>query len=420
MAAGPTDGLPQAVPVPLGVVAAHAGICSREQVIEDRRALYRLAADLLGVDPEADPSLVDDPVVRHRLGMAMAGPDSNPVDVSTVRPLSGPAGHLSPGLGLVTRDDAATDLAPALDMISAEAGAEVHLLTGSDPRFGHAAASVRAGMAYARSTVPELFADLVGHVSLIAVLDPERSAAVVSASSRSMPGVVMLRPGTPLSVAESVIHESAHQRLFDLALTRDLLTVSSDRSPGFRPSWRRSVWPVEQTLAAFHAYACLTEFAAAADLDDIDLSRHSVLPHTAIRADEIGAWLAEHPDSMGYDANRLVSALLGRPVVSDPQHCAGSVMGDFRMRDVTVVDAGTRCIAGVLTESDGLRLYWLDDDATIVLDILRRGASTVPPEIIDEFERLRGPSIDTGERVSAALGRLLLSELATSGTESSN
>ena len=103
---------------------------------------------------------------------------------------------------------------------------------------------------------------------------------VVSASSRHVPGLVLLRPGGPLDVAEALIHEAAHQRLFDMAITRDLLRADADGQPGFPPSWRRVVWPVEQTLAAFHAYACLAELSRAVPAAEriASLGPHSVLP----------------------------------------------------------------------------------------------------------------------------------------------
>jgi hypothetical protein len=37
------------------------------------------------------------------------------------------------------------------------------------------------------------------------------------------------------AIAEKLVHEGAHQKLFDLAITHDLLTADFDRCPPFHP-----------------------------------------------------------------------------------------------------------------------------------------------------------------------------------------
>lgn len=362
-----------------GVVAAHAVLASRAQVLADRRALYRLALDLLGWDVEPSAAVLDHPVSRFRIGEVIAGRTSGD-RLRLVEPddLGSATGR---GPAVAADPDSEQLLAPALRSVAAEAGlpgGAMGLITRAQgERFDGALAEVGAGLDRAAELVPELLADLVGHVALIGILDPARSGAVVSASSRHVPGLVLLRPGGPLEVAESIVHEAAHQRLFDLAITRDLLRGDADDRPGFGPSWRSTTWPVEQTLAAFHAYACLTELAASVPpAERAAVGPHSVLSEAPERAAEIGQWLAQHPELLGADAVRLVHALLGHPVAApgeEPEHPSPVPGGpDFHAEDCRVVPAEDgRSLVGL--PGDPPQLFWLDPDATVGL--VRRSGS---------------------------------------------
>jgi hypothetical protein len=402
------------------VVPAHRELSTREQLLVDRRSLYRLALELIGgQDAPVPDAVLDHPLSRYRIGEVLAGR----APVGRLRLAA--AGELGDGgaPALVADPEAQRALAPALRSVAAETGATgsaVGLITRADGgRHARVAAEVGAGLRRAAELVPELFADVVGHVDLIGVLDPDRSHGVVSASSRHVPGLVLLRSGDPLEVAESFLHEAAHQRLFDLAITRDLLVPEADAAAGFRPSWRRASWPIEQTLAAFHAYACLAELAgAAAEEVRRGVGPLSVLPTAGERAAEIGQWLAGHTDLLGADAERLVLALLGEPIAAQAPSPAPGVRRDgsepvYRVQDCRVrVAADGRWLVGVPGEPP--RLFWLAGDAVSVLEILRSAGSARIGRIVGEFGARAG-SGDATARVSGALATLVHADLAEVG-----
>jgi hypothetical protein len=405
-----------------GVVGAHAVLASRAQVLADRRALYRLALDLIGWDVEPSAAVLDHPVSRFRIGEVIAGRTSGAglrlVEPDELAPAPGRGPAVAAG------PDSERLLAPALRSVAAEAGlpGALGLITrADDERFDRALAEVVAGLERAGELVPELLGDLVGHVALIGIIDPARSGAVVSASSRHVPGLVLLRPGGPLEVAESIVHEAAHQRLFDLAITRDLLRGDADDRPGFRPSWRSTTWPVEQTLAAFHAYACLAELAASVPPPErATVGPHSVLSEAPDRAVEIGGWLAQHRELLGADAIRLVRALLGHPVaVVDEEPSRPSALPDgpaFHAEECRVVPAADgRCLVGLPAEPP--RLFWLDPDAAAVLEVLRV-TGPIPAAQIRQRLGERPGSRDTAVRVIDALDTLVMAELAAPGPAS--
>jgi hypothetical protein len=401
------------------VVEAHTLVAPGPQLLSDRRSLYRLAAQMAGIDGEpVSTAVMDDPISRFRIGEVIAG-RTPPAQLRLRRPDALAIGrHRVAAPAIASSANSADVLAPALRAVAFETGdpdAEIGLITEADTgRFPAAADGFRAGVQLARALVPELLSDVIDHVTTVGLLDPERCGTVVSASSRYVPGLVLLRPGGPLDVAESVVHEAAHQRFFDMAITRDLLRADADSAPGFRPSWRQTTWPVEQTLAAFHAYACLTELAAAVPPAELasGAGLHSVLPEAGERATELGAWLVEHSNLLGTDADRLVRAILGRPAPVAPAGSAemaahGSV---FRAGACVVVPAEEhRCLVGV--PGSPFRLFWLDADAAAVLEILK----SVGPSPLDAIERAfagaQGAN-DISARLAGALDTLVAAELA--------
>lgn len=391
---------------PLGdVVAAHAVISPPAQLVADRRALYRLAVTLTGVagDRPMPDDLLDDPVLRFAVGEVLAGRRS-PHDLRLPGPGRRPAG---PGPAIAGDPTTAGEIRPALDAVAQECGSTPALIVEGDPRFARAEQEVRAGLDDARRRVPDLFGDLVGHVAVIGILDPARSGAVVSASSRSMPGVVLLRAGGPLDVAESFVHEAAHQRLFDMALTRDMLRADADGIDEFPPSWRRTTWPREQALAAFHAYACLARlWRAVPAVPRPVMAPHSVLPEATSRARELGEWLFARLDRLGADACRLVGALLNRPLPLAPEPPPEPRPGRYRAAPFTVVttDEG-RCLVGLADPTP--QLLWLDRETTAVFTALRDAAEMSTDEILQ-----RCGSAASAWTVHTALDRLVRSELA--------
>ena len=101
------------------VVAAHAGISAPQQLVADRRALYRFAVALTGVagDRRVPDDVLDDPALRFAVGEVLAGrraADDLPVP-GPDRPPVGP--------GPAIAGDAArlADIRPALDAVAQSA-----------------------------------------------------------------------------------------------------------------------------------------------------------------------------------------------------------------------------------------------------------------------------------------------------------
>ncbi len=368
------------------VRAVHAAIAAPSALQRERRALYQLAVDLLEhCDPPVlDRDVIDSPLARHTIGDALAGHAnlvcSTLVGISAVAAL----GSIADDLRVVSRPQANTLLGPALRTVLAELDAQQALeppalLTEADgDRFTSALAILRDGVALARSVSPELIDDLLAHITLVGVIDPQLTGRLVSASPRTYPGLVLLKaPRSSIEVAEALVHEGAHQKLFDLAITRDLLTADSDRCPPFHPPWvpvqRR--WPLEQTLAACHAYVCLARFGdeAGVTAGSRAVAPESLLPVASERSRILGQWLLDQGEHLGTDAHLLLDGLLGRrPSTSrTAASCSGAVAADY------VIDAGLefrRCGSTdrvlVGRPSQPPQLYWVSDDAATVLELL--------------------------------------------------
>jgi hypothetical protein len=226
-------------------------------------------------------------------------------------------------IGLVHGRAANERLARARRLIHAQGGAPgapPEFLTEANEDFGEVRAVVEAGLSVARDISRGLADDLLVHTRMLGVLNPATSGGMVSASSRLFPGLILIdRPTNPYDVAEALIHEGAHQKFFDLAITRDFLSadVSGDRF--FRPSWSGARWPVEQVIAAFHAYACLAQFAQdVVARDSMHLrGADSLLPSARERELEIGRWLLEAEELLESDGRWFVRAFLGKNDASD-------------------------------------------------------------------------------------------------------
>ena len=171
----------------------------------------------------------------------------------------------------VVSDPAArAPLDPAVQYIESELGrhgaaaAGIRLLLDDDPGFPEAARTVLDGLEIAVKLCPELADDLLPHVALFAVIRNGGTEQLGSASVREYPGLVVVpQPTSPLEVAEALVHEGAHQKFFDIGVTRSLFAADFPRAPLFGPSWSESStrgWPLEQCAAAFHAYTCLAAF----------------------------------------------------------------------------------------------------------------------------------------------------------------
>ena len=352
--------------------ALHAAIAPAAALIDERRALYRLAVDLFAPGAELSDNLVDHPIVRYEIGRVLAG--QGHLDLER---LAGAAAVRVRYVGVaVVSDPAAASLIEAPLRIVAPPGVCPEPLTESDgARFGDALEIVAEGVRLFREIAPEMVDDLLAHVSMLALLKRETSGGVVSASSRYVPGIVLIdEPSTPLEVAEALVHEGAHEKFFDLAIVKEFVDARAEDVDFFENSWSHARWPLEQTFAAWHAYTCLAQFSTSAGTEPP--GPHSLLPVARARATEIGDWLLEHEEVLLSDSRRLLHGLHGSP--------AGAVMrrsevdcatlcdetlddGHFRLHpDVRIRRASTgRAVVGRATQPPGI--FWLDSDASWVV-----------------------------------------------------
>jgi len=331
---------------PGDIAAAHASLAPTNELIEQRRAVYEAVLELLlGYSPAvSDSQVLDNPMVRGHLGVVLSGGGS--LDRTRLRPLSDLTTETSvftvAGLPirLAAADDAQVALADALRRIAVQVDGDrprprpPRVITNDRPAFTTAHNRVRDGAQLASRVAPELVGDLLPHVALVAVLDAATSGRLGSASVREYPGLVLMpAPTSALEAAEALIHEGAHQRFFDLAITRAMFGANQFSAPDFRPSWAAADaphWPLEQTFAAFHAYCCLAAFAdALSTRRELRTPRSSLLPVAPQRAAEIGDWLVRHGEFVGVDGHSLISGLLGQhprghpapaPPTSSPEH----------------------------------------------------------------------------------------------------
>jgi hypothetical protein len=252
------------------------------------------------------------------------------------------------------------------------------ILTEADGhRYQAAATHIRNGLRQLRDTGAARADDLLPHISLLVVLDQEASAGLISASSRLFPGLILLNePTCALEVAEALIHEGAHQKLFDLAITRNFLGADTTADRSFNPSWSTRQWPVEQALAGFHAYACLAEFAQ--DMTQPTGQRtfgpHSLLPVARQRSAEIGRWLLTEQQSLGSDATWLLHNVIGNqaePARTFTESCA--LAPQLR---ITHVAATGRVLVG--RPGTPPELYWLDSDAANLVSQLAVAPAGLP------------------------------------------
>jgi hypothetical protein len=183
-------------------------------------------------------------------------------------------------------------------------------LTEADgDRFETVVLIVAEGVRLFRQLAPEMANDLLVQCRC-SRCSRGTSGGVVSASSRYVPGIVLIdEPTSPMEVAEALVHEGAHEKFFDLAIAREFLDAGAEGAEFFESSWSHAQWPLEQTFAAWHAYTCLGQFFLLVGAEQ--LGPHSLLPKARERAAEIGDWLLVHEDALRADARWLLHGLTG-------------------------------------------------------------------------------------------------------------
>ncbi|HVW40325.1 MAG TPA: HEXXH motif-containing putative peptide modification protein [Amycolatopsis sp.] len=365
--------------------AVHNALAPTSTLIAERRALYQMAHDLFSRTAAAlSDEQLDNPLFRYRIGEALAG--RIPFGASPHDDLAGVATGLAAGparLNLVSGADANHRLADAMRVIHAQtgaAGAPPRVLTAADADFPAARAIAAAGLRTALDVSPRLVGDLLPHMSLLAILDPATSGGLVSASSRLFPGLILIdRPSCPYDVAEALVHEGAHQKFFDLAITHDFLGADLTHDRMFHPSWSGASWPVEQVIAAFHAYACLAQFGedVAARGDTAELGPTSLLTIAREREAEIGRWLLRSEDALEVDARWFLRSFLRVHTDSPPPAEISQLDGRYELvpsllRVARMAASGRALLAHAGERHDAPpRLVWLERDAADIVDALK-------------------------------------------------
>lgn len=408
-------------PVRCDIPALHAAIAPSSALQRERRALYQFATELLpGGRPQGlDPDVIDSPLARNHIGNALVGRAhltySALVGISAVAD----AASRVQDLRVASRPEASTLLSVALDTVGTElsrqeAGFEaLRLLTETDgERFTSALCILSDGVALAQSVNAELIDDLVAHIALVGVLDTRCAGRLASASLRTFPGLVLIKnPQSSIEVAETLVHEGAHQKLFDLAITHDLLNADSYRCPPFHPPWRpeKSLWPLEQTLAACHAYACIARFAHDAGVmaGDRRVGSNSLLPVASERSEFLGQWLLDKGDYLGTDAHTLLNGLIGqRPHSSPitevlPRQVAADYIIDEQL-ELRRCGYPNRVLVG--SRSQPPQLCWVSNEAATVIELLEQSSLD---EITNLFaERWRVNQLDAADRLHPVLSDL--------------
>ncbi|GAA2639655.1 hypothetical protein GCM10010307_39140 [Streptomyces vastus] len=138
------------------------------------------------------------------------------------------------------------------------------------------------GIDVLESTVPEIAASTLEHVDVVAVFDVaehdpllgeerERPTLMMSSSHYSLPGALFLSPAAfaqPETCAEALLHESCHQKYFDLAASKQLYRPGYllEKSRRISVIWNSGKpvpvreWAADRALIAFHVYVHLSAF----------------------------------------------------------------------------------------------------------------------------------------------------------------
>lgn len=141
--------------------------------------------------------------------------------------------------------------------------------------------NLRQGIALLRELFPLLTPSILRHIDVIALVsakpargdagppagNPLSSDPMISSSSDTSPGVIFVSPSVltnPWYIAEIILHEGLHSKLYDVMATHNLLRPSytQEESAQLHPLWHSSSasWDVQRSLFATHVYAHLALF----------------------------------------------------------------------------------------------------------------------------------------------------------------
>jgi len=133
------------------------------------------------------------------------------------------------------------------------------------------------GMALLQELLPLLTPSTLRHIDIVALLSsnprhhdgdgPAPPERLISSSGDTMPGVIFISPSVltnPWYIAEIVLHEGLHSKLYDVMATHNLLrpNYSHEDAAQIQPEWHNSsvLWNGQRSFFAMHVYAHLALF----------------------------------------------------------------------------------------------------------------------------------------------------------------
>lgn len=116
------------------------------------------------------------------------------------------------------------------------------------------------------SVLPKLAPQVIRHATALGMVTAAGQDGVMlsAAGGAPLPGLIMIRPGQlerPWDAAGRILHEALHLKFFDICVSCSLI---ANPGSGTGVPWRPARWDIRRVLAAFHVYAHLTLFQAAA------------------------------------------------------------------------------------------------------------------------------------------------------------
>jgi hypothetical protein len=245
--------------------------------------------------------------------------------------------------------------------------------------------------------------DAARHATLVALAEAHtQDAEMGSGTARSVPGLVFMSKREMRSVwtlAEALLHELTHCKLFDLYLGRrifrsdyDVRNAATIRSPwNVHTEYQSNEWPFDQALAAYHVYVHLAALSAritAIGIEELEARYgprcfNESLLDAAARARYLGAQLVRHAEAHLSDDGAKLVAWLGETldVIAPPTtRFSGvkyleSVHQQFNACPYTVANSG-------------------DSDVTIVLRHEPPELMLIDPlpfSVLSAFNAKRGP-----------------------------
>ncbi|MFJ8623999.1 aKG-HExxH-type peptide beta-hydroxylase [Kitasatospora sp. NPDC093550] len=126
--------------------------------------------------------------------------------------------------------------------------------------------ALRQGGALLTALLPRIGTSVLRHVSLVGFSEGESADGPLQSLSGGdpLPSAILMSPGRlrdPWTTAETLLHEGAHLKLFDVLRSCSLVEDGTAKVP---IPWRQSSWTFIRVLVALHFYAHMAVFQAAA------------------------------------------------------------------------------------------------------------------------------------------------------------